>query len=133
MRILIIFVVIVTLVFGVINYISITPSISSSTDVSVSKKQLLNKGTKIQEQLPDYDLREREVNNVITKNFDEGSSGENFDEMLEKSEATLEGLVTDYDQVLSDPEAKKTIEYQAAKVGEIHKKAILAKLSKGEI
>ena len=42
-------------------------------------------------------------------------------------------MISDYDQVLSDPDARKAIEQQAKLIGEKYKKAILTKMRKGEL
>lgn len=81
--------------------------------------------------LPDYDLRGKQAKTVIeisaeVDNYD-------ADKVLAQSEATLQVMITDYDQVLFDPVARKLIEAQVKEEGKEYKKAILAKMSKGEL
>jgi cell division septal protein FtsQ len=132
----IIFTVIFLLAFGVISYIWLTPAFSPLAEVSLPNNKAVDPDyieSKIVESLPDYDLREKKGNTVVTQVINESLSGVDVDIMLEKSEAALQALVVDYDQVLSDPEAKKMIEQQASEVGKEHKKAVLAKLRNGEL
>lgn len=136
MRMIFIFTIIFLLASGVVNYIWLTPTSSPLTEVSLPNNKAIDPvdiEANIVEPLPDYDLREKEVNIVVKQEIDASLSDVDVDIMLEQSEAALQVLVTDYDQVLSDPEAKKMIEQQVAEVGSAHKKAILAKLSKGEL
>lgn len=81
--------------------------------------------------LPDYDLRGKQAKTIIEISAEVDSY--DADKVLAQSEATLQVMITDYDQVLFDPVARKLIEAQVKEEGKEYKKAILEKMSKGEL
>lgn len=133
MRIICTITVIFLLAGGVVNYIWFSPDAAQSVqDFSVMEDNA-GLGQKLVESLPNYDQREKEGNMAIAQVLGANLSTFDADEMLEKSEVALQVLVDDYDQALSDPKEKKRIEQQMEEVSKEHKKAILAKLNKGEL
>jgi len=57
----------------------------------------------------------------------------NADEVLAQSQQQLDVIIEEYNQVLGDPEARKVLEQRMQETAQQYKKAILAKVRKGEI
>jgi hypothetical protein len=133
MRIIFTLTAILLLAVGVVNYIWLSPGADQSAQDLSLMEDSADLGQELVELLPNYDQREKEENAPITQAVDNNLYAIDADEILEKSGAALQVLVDDYDQALLDPEKKKRIEQQMEEVSKEHKKAILAKLNKGEL
>jgi len=99
-----------------------------TTAIEVEEKQK----TVIKMPLPDYDTRRKEstsspVNKLdLIKDYDADSE-------LSQSAEALQSMITEYNDVLSDSEARKQIAIKAQEAGDKYKKAILAKIERGEL
>jgi hypothetical protein len=110
----------------------VTDGLSQGSDQVYDNMDVTPQVDKIK--LPDYDPRKR-PKKLIPKETNVVNNDDNFnaDEVIEKANVELVEIQEKYTQVLDDPIARKKLEAEAKQVGIDYKKAILEKMSKGEL
>ena len=115
------------LICGVVYYLWLNPTLDEKTKDEPYLSEVVQM---LAEYLPDYNPQGKEVSApVVIKEI------ERFDvnAILAQSEFELQTMISEYDQALSDPEARKIIERDVKQAGDEYKKALLVKLKRGEL
>lgn len=102
-------------------------TVNNMTSKSTFTKSSVNESQAI---LPNYDARKR-VGIIRSKLTQEAGFDEN--EALKEGQAEINNLITAYEQSLSEPEARKSIEKKLKVISDEYKKAILVKLANNEL
>ncbi|WDE04114.1 hypothetical protein SG34_022565 [Thalassomonas viridans] len=90
-------------------------------------------GNKPVNTLPDFDQRKLAKVREAAKELVAVDASFNADEVLAQSEQQLDVIIQEYNQVLDDPGARKALEQRMKEAAQAYKKAVLAKVNKGEI